>query len=169
MDELRELVVRIQSARTRQHPYLRAFQQLGLLAERRLGATKGGAVGAQADEGDGARAVASNLGRKSAAPGEELGIGQLVRGRGAAIHQIGESVAQLEQPAVFGRIEATRGKPGGMQRGPETVAGSREVKPGGGGVKPGVDAAEQDLEVRADYVAQPLARGRAQILRARPA
>jgi len=43
-----------------------------------------------------------------------------------------------------------------MQRRPETIARTREVVADGGGVKPGVDADEQDVEVGRDDVTQGL-------------
>jgi hypothetical protein len=44
------------------------------------------------------------------------------------------------------------GKTGQVQRRPETVAGAREVLAGGGGIEPGVDADEQDLQAGGDNV-----------------
>jgi hypothetical protein len=54
-------------------------------------------------------------------------------------------------------MKKARGKARRVKRRPEPVAGAREVGSGGGGVKPGVDAAEENLEVRRDDVAQALA------------
>ena len=52
---------------------------------------------------------------------------------------------------------------GGVQRGPEAVAGSGEVVAGRGGVKAGVDAAEEYGKTGRDDIAQPLAARRVQI------
>jgi len=66
-------------------------------------------------------------------------------------------------------VKEPRRKAGGVQRGPEAVTGSREVVAGGGGVKAGIDATEEDLELRRDDVAQLLAARRRELRRARPA
>jgi len=41
-----------------------------------------------------------------------------------------------------------------MERGPEAVAGSSEMWLDGGGVEAGIDAAEEDVEIRRDDVGQ---------------
>jgi len=128
-----------------------------LPAERRLGATEGGAVGTEADERDRARPVAPHLRRQPAAPGDQFLRRELVGGGGGAVHQVGQAVAALEQPAVLRRVEAPRREPGGMQCRPEAVTGPGEVKSGRGGIEARIDATEQNLQSGADDVAQALA------------
>jgi len=130
-----------------------------LQAERRPGATESRTVSAEPDKSDCARPVAAHFGGQPAAAGDQLVRRQLVRGRGAAVHQIGQAVAELEQAAVLRRIEASRREAGVVQRGPEAIARTGEVKAGRGGIQAGVDAAEQDFQSRADDVAQALAGG----------
>jgi len=140
-----------------------------LETERRLGATESRAVSPESGKSDGARPVAAHFGGQPAAAGDQLVRRQLVRGGRGAVHQICQTVAELEQAAVLRRIEAPRREAGGMQRRPEAVARTGEVKPGRGGIQAGVDAAEQDFQCRADDVAQPLAGGSLQRGPVRPA
>jgi hypothetical protein len=46
-----------------------------------------------------------------------------------------------------------------VQRGPEAVAGAREVVSGGGGVQAGIDAAKKNLQAGRDYILEPLVEG----------
>jgi len=46
-----------------------------------------------------------------------------------------------------------------MERGPEAVAGSSEMLLDGSGVEAGIDAAEEDVEIRRDDVGQRCVRG----------
>ena len=73
-------------------------------------------------------------------PGREL-VG---RG-GAAVDEVGDAETAVQQLLLLRRVKLSRGKSGEMQRRPETVARTREVMTGGGGVKPRVDADEEDL------------------------
>jgi len=138
---------------------LSACQALRLQAKRRPGATEGRTVSPESEKSDGARPVAAHFGGQPAAAGDQLVRRQLVRGRGAAVHQIRQAVAELEQSAGLRRIEAPRREAGGVQGGPEAITGTGEVKTGRGGIETRVDAAEQNLEPRADDVAQALAGG----------
>jgi hypothetical protein len=66
-------------------------------------------------------------------------------------------------------MEKARREARGVQRRPEAVAGPREVEAGRRRVQAGIDAAEQDLQVRGDDVAQALAVRGAKLSRAGPA
>jgi hypothetical protein len=74
-----------------------------------------------------------------------------------------------QQLAIFRGMEKPRREAGAMQRGPEAVARTRKVKPRGGRIETGVDAAEEDGEVRREDIAQPLAARPVEIGGARPA
>src|SRR5687768_11435277 len=50
-----------------------------------------------------------------------------------------------------------------MERGPEAVAGSSEMLLDRGGVETGIDAAEENVEIRRDDVGQRGVRGRSEI------
>ena len=56
-------------------------------------------------------------------------------------------------------MEQPRREAGGVQREPEAVARPGEMVAGGGGVKAGVDAAEENPEPRRDHILKPLAAG----------
>jgi hypothetical protein len=57
-------------------------------------------------------------------------------------------------------VEQSRRKACAVQRGPEAVAGPREVVSGGGRIEAGVDAAKKDLQAGRDYILEPLVDGR---------
>ncbi len=167
LDQGGQLVVRVQSARAGQHPDFGACQAVGLQPERRLGATERGTVRAQSDECHRARPITADFGSKLVCAESQFGRRELVRRGGGAVHQVGQAVAELEELDVLRRVEKARREARGMQRRPEAVAGTSEVKTGGCRVQAGVDAAEQHLQAGPDDVAQPLAARRCQVRRTR--
>jgi len=81
------------------------------------------AVRTHAEKGDGFRAVAPQLGRDAFASGDELGGVELLGRGGAAVDEVGDTVAALEQLVLLGRVELSAGKTRQVQRRPEAVAG----------------------------------------------
>ncbi|MNN62478.1 hypothetical protein D3C81_1777840 [compost metagenome] len=74
--------------------------------------------------------------------GGELVQGQLIRtGRRPFHHRSQSAVIAQDRPIVF-RSHFLGGKPGEMQRAPETIAAPGKMVPLDGGRHPGVDAAE---------------------------
>jgi hypothetical protein len=112
LDERGKLVVRVQAARTGQHPDVGTFEHLRLEAERRLPATERHPVGAEADEGDRARAMAAYLAGELPSAANELCGRQLVGSGRAAVHEIGQAAAQAEQARAFRGLELPRREPG---------------------------------------------------------
>src|SRR6185503_3643112 len=104
-DERRELVVRVQAARIRQHPDLGPLESFALTSDLRLFDRKSLAVRTHAEKGDGFRAVAPQLGRDAFASGDELGGVELLGRGGAAVDEVGDTVAALEQLVLLGRVE----------------------------------------------------------------
>ena len=155
-DERPHLVAGVQAARTREYPDAGAFEALGLLAERRLWRGECEAIGAHAQESDDAGPVAPYLSLQPLSPIEELGRVEFVSACGGAGDQVGEAVPLFEEEILFPWPEPARREPAGMQRRPEAVAGAREMVASGGRVEAGIDAAEEDLQVRRDDVAQRL-------------
>jgi hypothetical protein len=56
-------------------------------------------------------------------------------------------------------VEQPRRKACAVQGGPEAVAGAREVVAGRGRIQAGVDAAEEDLQARRDYILEAFVDG----------
>jgi len=161
------LVVGVQSARAGQNPDARALESHGLLAEGGLRRGEGEAVGAHAEEGDDAGPIALHLALQPPSSLYELRGVKLVSAGGGATDQVGEAISQLQKKILLPRPEAARREAAGVQRRPEAVAGAGEVVAGGGRVQPGIDAAEKDLQVRPDDVAQRLRARGLELLRGR--
>src|SRR5262245_19863076 len=89
--EVGRLVVGVQAARVGQDPDPRAADGLGLKAEPRAWPGEGSPIGADAEEGEDARAVAPGLGREPPPTGPELVRGELVGGGGGAGDDVGDA------------------------------------------------------------------------------
>ena len=90
---------------------------------------------------------------------DQLFARELVRGGGRAGDDVRDAEAELQQLALLRRMEEPRRESGAMERRPEAIAGTAEVLLHGRGVETGIDAAEEDVEMRRDDVRQGLARG----------
>jgi hypothetical protein len=143
LDELRQLVVRVQAARIGQQPHSSAFETLGLRADRSLLALEGMAISPDAKKSDYPWPVAPDFARQAPSPADEFLRRELVRRRRAAVDEVGDAVAAFQQFGLLRRGEFPLGKTCQMQGGPEAVAGPREVMAGGCGVKARVDADEK--------------------------
>src|SRR5439155_24301458 len=116
LDELGQLVVRIQAARIRQHPDLGAFEGLWLPPDCCLFQGKGVAVRAHAEERNDLRPVAPHLCREAFAAGDKFFGRELVRCRGAAVDEVGDAVAALEELVLLRWMQLASGKTRQMQR-----------------------------------------------------
>src|SRR5215475_9496499 len=85
------LVVRIQSARVRQHPETRVCELLRLKAESGLRTVECGSIGCQTDDGRESRLVTPYLALEAFRTTFQFVAGQLVRRRGRTIDQIGDA------------------------------------------------------------------------------
>jgi hypothetical protein len=153
-DERRHLVVRVQSARTGEHPDLCAFEAFGLSSERRRGPTKSMPVGPEAQKRHDARSVAAYLKRQALSTADEFSGAQLVGTRARAADEVREPVARSEKLVFFRRMQQARRKARPVKRWPKPVSGSGKVVPRGRRVKPRVDAAEEHFEPRRNHVLQ---------------
>ena len=88
------------------------------------------------------------------AAGAELVVGELVGAGGGAAHDVGDADAARGQVVAVrvrhpgGRVDRSLDDPGLEQRRVEAVDRVREVRLGGGGPEPGVDADEEQLQRR---------------------
>jgi hypothetical protein len=151
---LRRLIVRVQTARVREDPDLRGTDRFVLQTQLRFRAIECGAVGADADDGEVPRCVAFHFAREDLPAFDQLFAGQLGGGGGGAGDDVGDADAEVEELALLGGREEARREAGAMERGPEAVPGSSEMLLDGSGVEAGIDAAEEDVEVRRDDVGQ---------------
>src|SRR5438105_3072524 len=153
-DEGVDLVGGIEAAWAWQDPYQRAFEAFPLRADACLRPSEGMAVGAQAEEGDGARTVAAHLAREAPAAGDEFRRGKLGgAGRGAS-DQVGEAVARSKNKVLLRRMQQARRESGAVQRRPEAVPGPGKVVAGRRRIKAGIDAAEQYLQAGRDDIGE---------------
>ena len=125
-------------------------------------------IGTHAEKRHHARPVAANLAGKASSPGDKFGRRQLIGARRGPANQVGEPETQADERFLFRRVEKARREAGAMQRGPETIARTGEVVAGRGGVKAGIDSAEEYLEMRRNDVAQRLAARRLELCGVRP-
>ena len=153
MDELGHLIVRIEAAWIGQHPDGGAFEGARLPADRHTAQPEGVAVGADTQESDDPRRVAAHLLRKPVSSLHEFLGRQLGGGGGAAIDQVGDAVAAVQELILPRGVQLRGRKPGAVKRGPESVAGTGKVVAGGDRHQARVDADEQDLQARRDDVA----------------
>lgn len=153
--EISRLVMRIESARIRQHPNPGSSKSLRLSAHGGMWPGKGSPIGAHAENRHPARAKALYGALETMPAPDQLGSGDLARLSRRPAHEIRQTVSEIEQQPVFRWIEPAICKPGSEQCGPEAVAGSCEVMADGGGVEPRVDAAEENREPRSDDIWQP--------------
>lgn len=167
--EVRHRITGVEAAWTGQDPHPGSLEAPRLLAERCVRGAKGMAIGAKAKEGDEARPVAAQLAREARLAGDEFRRRELIGAGGGAPYKVGESIAQLQQQLLFGRMQQAGREPCGMQGRPEAVAGAREVVAGRRRIEAGIDAAEKDLEAGRDDIAQRLCTSRLEIPCARPA
>src|SRR5256885_15247229 len=99
-----------------------ALKGIRLATKCRLRPSEGVPIGAQAEEGNGRRAVALHLGREAFRPGDEFGRRQLVRRGSCAVHQVRQPEAMLQGERLLGRMKLARRKAGAVQSRPEAVA-----------------------------------------------
>jgi hypothetical protein len=145
----------VEAAGIGEDPDAGSAKQLRLRAQGGLGTLEGHPVGTDAQDGHPPRSKPENLALETTPAEDELSSGKLVGPGRRAGRDIRQAEPQGGQAPVFGGGEAVRGKPGGVQRGPEAVAGACEVMADARRGEAGVDAAEEDREIRGDDVAQP--------------
>ena len=92
------------------------------------------------------RSISSDLALETTPTGEQFMWSNVSRAGSRAGDDVRETVSEPEQQLVFPRIENAACEPTRLQRGPEPVAGPREVMANGGRVQAWVYAAENDLE-----------------------
>ncbi len=118
------------------------------------------AVGTDADEGDDGGAPAFDLDLEALGAGAKFVVCEFIGAGGGAFDDIGDAEFEIEKKRFFKGGEKPRGEAGGVQGGPEAVAGAAEVVADGGGVKAGVDAGEEDDEVFGGKIRdEPVVRG----------
>ncbi len=123
------------------------------------------AVGADAEKCHRRWTIAPHFCSEPSAAGDEFLRRELIGARGGAIHQVGDAIAALEQLALFRRMQQPVAEARRMQRGPEAVAGPREVVPRGGGVEAGIDADEEHAQAGRNDIGNALAFGGPQLRR----
>ena len=160
--------MRVEAARVRKDPDRAAADRVLLQPELRVAAPEGGAVGGDADDRDEARPSSARSFSSAAAPPRSSSAvsSEAARvGRGAMLVI---PRPNRQQHALLGG-QQPRGETGFVEGAPEPVAGPREVVADVGGMEPGVDADEEDVEVGGDDVGSAWLKRRAARRRGRSA
>ena len=103
---------------------------------------KGKAIGAEADNSEKGRSETEELAAQDLGSMKKLGLGELIGGRRGSRDDVGDPEVELEQMAVFGRMEEPRRKTGSVESRPESITGTSEMVTSRGAVEPGIDPAE---------------------------
>src|SRR6266699_5217084 len=145
------------------------MQVFRLAAEGGARRREGGAVGGDAQDGDGARAEAGY--RPGEYPGTfgQFGGAELIGARGRPLDQAGDADAAAQEVVPVGRgepgggVDQVVGDAGPQQGRVEPVAARREVALHGDAAQAGVDADEQQPDALGDQVRQGGSGGRLQL------
>src|SRR5581483_1244517 len=107
-DQLRQLMIRVESARLRQQPQARIADALLLRPDRRARSREADAIRADANDRHPARSIAAHLALEPLVSVDELVARQLRGSRRRARDEIGDAAAVVEQQPVLPRLQQTR-------------------------------------------------------------
>jgi hypothetical protein len=138
--------VGVQAARIGHDPQAGGADRLGLRPDLGIFLTERSPVGGYPGHGDDTRLMPGHQVRELGAAGLELVAGEFRGLRGGPGDQVGDAQPVFGQQLLLARGQQAGGEARGVQRGPEPVAGAREVVAGRRRVQAGVDAAEEDTE-----------------------
>ena len=116
-------------------------------------------VGLLSDERDCSRPQIRRDAREPLGGACEVAATEVARTGRRAVGGVRDAEAEARKLVLLARVEQAGGEPGVMQEAPEVVARVREVRADCGREASGVDAAEDDVEARSEYVGQ-CSRGR---------
>lgn len=156
LDQIRQLIVRVEAAGIGKHPDLCALEEVRLRADRRSLQPEAVAVGPDAQECDDLRPVLAHFGGEAPAARDEFRGAHLLGCGGRAVHEIGDAVAVVQQRALLGGRQLPRREPRSVERRPEAVSRTSEVVSRPGGIQPGIDAHEEHPKARPDDVGDAL-------------
>jgi len=161
-------MIRIQAAGIGQHPETCRRDALRLTPHHCIRPSESGSVRADADHRNPSRRKPPDLALQPSASGSELSWREFGGRRRRSCHQVGDAQAVVEQQGFFPWTNQPRGKPGGMECGPEAVAWAGEVMSGRGGVETGINPAEEDLEAGPGQIGDGAADGARNVGLSRP-
>ena len=144
--------MRIEAARVREHPEPGIADGLRLPAEHGMRPIECDAVGADADYGDDPRPIAPDFAFERPPAGSQFVVVELGGACGGAGDEVGDPAAACQQLELIRRREPPRREAGGMERRPESVAGTGEMLPLRGRHQARVDADKEDVEIRTDDI-----------------
>ena len=87
-------------------------------------------------------------------PAAVVGGSKILRRRGRALHDVGESDAEFQDAGVVFRPQGLDEQAGPVGGVPEAVAGPGVVVASSNGIRAGIDADDQDVESRCEVVGQ---------------
>jgi hypothetical protein len=150
--QIRELMVGIQPARVGQHPESAFAERLLLATSHSSGTAEGRSIRADPEHCYNLRLMTTDLPLESSPPRAQFLRFKLRRTTRGSRNQVRDSDAVLQERLLLPRAHEPIGKACCVKRRPEPIAWSSEVMPGGGRVKAGIDAAEEDVEMWGDQV-----------------
>ena len=159
LGHLGQLIPRLQAARIGQQPQLRGAERLLLLADRRVGALEGGAVGLEAEYGDAARVQSSDPVLQASRTGPKFLLVELTCRRRHPLHQVRYADPQSWEIALLGGHQDAIGKTSRMEQLPKPVARAGEVQTELARKPSWIDAAKEHRKIRPDQIGNPLAEG----------
>src|ERR1051325_2493628 len=121
------LVMSVEAARVRQDPEARIIHPLSLKTQPRFRTSERASIRSDSEHSDVTRAVTLHLRRKQPSARDKLLRRQFIRRRGRARDHVRNPVSALEQFALLRGRKQSFGESGGVERGPEPVARTREV------------------------------------------
>ena len=159
--QIRELMVGVQTARVGQHPECGWAKRFPLATCHCSGPTERRSIGADPEHGDCPWPIPTRFSLESSPPRPQFLLSKLYRACRRSGDQVRDSEPVLQQASLFPGADEPIGEARCLKCGPEPIARSGEVMSGGGRVEPGIDAAEEHIELRRDQVGHRAAdRGR---------
>ena len=150
-------MVCVEAAGVGKHPQCCACQIFGLTPRLCARAIERGPVGADADDGDRARAIFPHGAFQALPPSPELVIAQLGGRCRSSRDEVRNAAAAREQFCFLPWLKTDRCKSCLVQCRPETITGSRKMISSRRRIQPGVDAAEQDIKIGGHQITNRLA------------
>lgn len=154
--EVTELMMGIEPACIREKPDMRRPDHLGLYSDHGVGSLKSESIGTEPNDRKVGGTEALDLSTEERGSLQKLCLRELIGGRYGSCCDVGDTQSELSELAILSRLKEARREARGIQCRPEPIPGSREVMTDSSAVEPGIDSAEQDLEVGSDDVAKPV-------------
>lgn len=167
-NQIRKLEVRIQPARIRQNPKMRAAYFLYLKPQPGLWHVESRPVGGYTEHRKHPGLAGKHFFPKPPSSFKQIVPGQLSRRGAGSLKDVGNAITIIEQLRFFPWMQQARRETSAMKGRPEAVTGAGEVMAYYDGVEARVDAAKEHFQIRREQVRCAAAGGGLQLFSARP-